>query len=83
MKELMFIKINHCSEQDMTKVTYMREIFNAKMIDCNSTTLLLECVQTENRNNDFVRLLEDNFPNRVEIVRGGSVAMEAVSIWDR
>lgn len=83
MKELMFIKINHCSEQDMTKVAYIREIFNTKMIDCNSTTLLLECVQTENRNNDFVRLLEDNFPNRVEIVRGGSVAMEAVSISNR
>lgn len=83
MKELMFIKINNCSDQDMTKITYMRDIFNARLIDCNSTTILLECVQTENRNNDLIRLLEDNFPNRIEIVRGGSVAIEAISISER
>lgn len=32
MKELMFIKINHCSDQDMAKVIYIQEIFNAKLI---------------------------------------------------
>lgn len=53
------------------------------MIDYDTTTILLECVQTENKNNDFIRLLEKNFPRRIEIVRGGSVAIEAVSITDR
>lgn len=83
MKELMFIKINNCSEQDMTKLTFMRDIFDAKIIDYDITAILLECVQTENRNNDLIRLLETNFPNRIEIVRGGSVAVEAVSISQR
>lgn len=83
MKELMFIKINSCSEQDVTKLTHMQEIFNAKMIDYDTTTILLECVQTEARNNNLIWLLETNFPNRIEIVRGGSVAIEAISISDR
>lgn len=83
MKELMYIKIHSCSEQDMTKLAYMRDVFHAKMIDYDTSTILLECVQTENKNNDFIRLLEKNFPGRIEIVRGGSVAIEAVSITDR
>lgn len=83
IKELMFVKVNHCSEEDMEKLSYMREIFNAKMIDYDITTILLECVQTEEKNNDLIRLLETNFPNRIEIVRGGNVAMEAISISKR
>lgn len=80
MKELMFIKINSCTEQDMVKLTYMREIFNAKMIDYDTSAILLESVQTEEKNNDLIRLLETSFPNRIEIVRGGNVAIEAISI---
>lgn len=80
MKELMFARVHSCSEQDMKKVAYIQNIFNVKMIDCDFTTVLLECIQTEGRNNDLIRLLKNNFPNRVEIVRGGSVAIEAVSI---
>ncbi len=80
MKELMFVKVHSCSEQDMVKISYIREIFNTKMIDYNPTTVLFECVQTESRNNDLIKLLRENFPNRVQVVRGGSVAIEAVSI---
>lgn len=83
MKELMFIKIHNCSEPEMAKLTYIKDIFHTKMIDYDTTTILLECVETENKNNDFIRLLEKVFPGRVEIVRGGSVAIEAVSITKR
>ena len=80
MKELMFIRIHSCSGQDMAKLCHIRDVFNVKMIDCDSTSLLLECVQTENRNNDLIRLLQSNFPNHAEIVRGGSVAVESISM---
>lgn len=83
MKELMFVRIRSCSEQDMVKLDHMRDIFQAKLIDYDPSTALLECVQTEDKNNDFIRLLEKVFPGRIEIVRGGSVAVEAVSITDR
>ena len=75
IKELMFIKIHSCFEQDMTKLTFIRDIFNVKIIDYDNAAVLLECVQSENKNNDLVSFLEINFPNRVEIVRGGSVAI--------
>ena len=66
----------------MTRLNYIREIFNAKLIDYDAEAALLECVQPEQKNNDLIRLLENHYPNRLEIVRGGSVAMEAVSISD-
>lgn len=83
MKELMFIRVNNCSQQDMEEVFRICKIFDIKAIDYNHTTILLESIQTEERNNDLIRLLESNFINRVEVVRGGSVAIEAISITDR
>ena len=83
MKELMFVRVNNCSNEDIAKLTYMRDVFSAKMIDYDTTAVLFECVQTEDRNNDFIRLMQSTFPNRIEIVRGGSVAIEAISISNR
>ena len=83
MKELMFVRVNNCSNEDMATLTYMRDVFSAKMIDYDTTAVLFECVQTEDRNNDFIRLVQSTFPNRIEIVRGGSVAIEAISISNR
>ena len=53
--------------------------FPAAITDYNGDTVLLECTQTESRNDDFIALLKRKFENRIEIVRGGSVAVEAVS----
>ena len=83
MKELMFVKIQECSEQDMMKLTHIKEIFRAKMIDYDTSTVLIESVQTETRNNDLIKLLEGDFFGRIEIVRGGSVAIEAISLSER
>lgn len=83
MKELMFVRVNNCTEHDMTEVFRICKIFNIKAIDYNAATVLLESVQTENRNNSLIVLLEKQFVNRIEIVRSGSVAIEAISISDR
>ena len=58
-------------------------MFDAAIIDYDGATVLLECTQTENRNNDLISLLSRKFINRIEVVRGGSVAVEAVSISER
>ncbi|WP_418667733.1 hypothetical protein [Allofournierella sp.] len=39
---------------------------------------MIESVQTENRNNDLITLLGKYYANRIEIVRGGSVAIETL-----
>ena len=83
MKELMFVKINNCSDKDIDEIFRISQIFNISVIDYTPATVLIESVQTENRNNDLIALLEKCYVNRIEIVRGGSVAVETLSITDR
>lgn len=83
MKELMFIKISSCTEQDMIELTHIIAVFGIKLIDYDANSAIIECVQTENKNNDLVKLLEKIFSNRFSIVRGGSVAIEAISLSER
>ncbi len=81
--ELMFITINNCSAEDLTEIERICGIFHVEMIDYRPSAVLLKCVQTEERNEDLIALLEKCYINRIEIVRGGSVAVEALSLSDR
>ncbi len=83
MKEILFMKVIHCSDADITELFRISKVFGVEIIDYDGDTVLLECTQTENRNNDLIALLKRKFVNRIEIVRGGSVAVEAVSISER
>lgn len=82
-KELMYIKINKCNEKDKAEVFRVADVFEAKITDYNKNTALLECVQTETKNDDLINLLKKLFPNRIEVVRGGCVAIESISMSDR
>lgn len=77
-KEIMFVKVMNCSEDDKTDLFRFAQVFEIKIADFNKTTVLLEIVQTENKNNEFIQLLRNKFSNRLGIIRGGSVAVEAV-----
>lgn len=83
LKEIMFIKVKNCSIQDMTEVFRIAQVFNLKIIDYNQTTALIECVKTEKANNDLFILFSNTFPNRIEIVRGGNVGIEAISTSEK
>ena len=83
MKELMFLRVTALTEKEQWEVSRALAIFDARMIDCDARSILIQCVQTEERNNDLIRLFEKMFGNRLEIVRGGSVAVEAISISGR
>ena len=83
MKEILFVKVCSCSEKDKEEVFRIAQVFDLKIVDYNKKTVLLECVQSETKNNDIVRLLNDTFVNRIEVVRGGGVAIEAISLTDR
>ena len=54
-----------------------------KVIDISEVPIhkkeLVQCVKTESANNDMIALFNDIFVNRIEVVRGGSVAIEAIS----
>lgn len=83
MKEILFIKVKSCSEKDKEEIFRISQVFDLKIVDYNKNTVLLECVQTEVKNNDIIKLLNNSFINRIEVVRGGSVAIESISMTDR
>ena len=83
MREILFVRVNGCSDSDITELFRISNVFDVPIIDYDGTTVLLECIQTENWNNDLISLLSRKFSNRIEIVRGGSVAVDAVSISER
>ncbi|MCI8533819.1 MAG: acetolactate synthase small subunit [Lachnospiraceae bacterium] len=83
MKELMFIRITGCSDRDVDEIFKISNAFHVSVIDYSPTMVLIESVQTENRNNDLIDLLEKCYANRIEIARGGSVAIETLSIAER
>lgn len=80
INEILYIKINACSEKDKTEILRIAQIFDIKIIDYNSNSMILQCTQSEKKNDDLIALLKSNFPNRVEAVRGGIVVIEAIGI---
>lgn len=80
LKELMFLRVSGCSQQDMTELFRLSQVLGALIIDYGPSAVLLQSVQTEQKNNDLVSLFQALFPGRIEIVRGGSVGTEAISL---
>lgn len=78
MKEILFVKVNGCSEKDIKELFRISKVFDVTIIDYDGASVLLECTKTENKNNDIIILLKKKFINRIEVVRGGSVAIETI-----
>ena len=78
LKEILFIRIGNCTEKDKAEAFRIFEIFGAKVIDYAGSDMLLEFIHEESKNNEFIVLLKKMFSGRIEIARGGSVAMEAI-----
>lgn len=83
MKEILFIKVNSCTDKDKEEIFRIAKVFHLDIVDYGKKTVLMECMQTERKNDVLIELLKNTFINRVEIVRGGPVAIEAVNISDR
>ena len=66
----------------MTELFHIAQAFDVKVVDIGIDTAILESVQTEARNNELVELLKIKFKS-IDIVRGGNVAIESISITDR
>lgn len=68
--------------EDKISLFQIAETFKAKVIDYGRDSLLLEFVQTATKNDAVVKLMKDEFKN-IEVVRGGSVGIESISIMER
>ena len=76
------IKVIDCSRADKAELFQIAETFKAKVIDYGKDSLLLEFVQTAIKNDAVVKLIKEEF-HRIEVVRGGSVGIESISMMER
>lgn len=83
MNEILYIKINSCSEKDKSEIFRIAKVFNLSIVDYNKSSILLQCTQTEKKNDEIIELFKSMFINRVEIVRGGMVAIESISMSNK
>ena len=78
MKEILFVKVKNCSTQDKQEVFQIAQVFEVQVADIGKDSVLLECKLTERRCNELIALLKAKFKS-IEVVRGGAVAIEAIS----
>ena len=62
--------------------TRLRLVVKAKVIDYGKDSLLVEFVQTATKNDAVVKLMKEEFKS-IEVVRGGSVGIESISMMER
>lgn len=79
MKEILFAKVKEISSSQIDEVFRIAQVFHVEVADIGEDSVMLECKLTERRNNELIELLNSKFRNHIEIVRGGAVAIEAIS----
>ena len=82
MKEILYIKVCKCTLEEKTELFQIAETFKARVFDYGKDSLLLEFVQTSTKNDAVVKLIKESFRN-IEVVRGGSVGIESISMMER
>ena len=82
MKEILYVKVKKCTRDDNAELFQIADTYKARVIDYGKDSLLLEFVQTATKNDAVVKLLKEEFKN-IEVVRGGSVGIESISMMER
>ena len=82
MKEILYIKVRKCTLDQKVELHQIAETFKAKVIDYGKDSLLVEFVQTATKNDAVVKLMKEEFKS-IEVVRGGSVGIESISMMER
>ena len=82
MKEILYVKVLKCTPEDKVEIFKIAETFKAKVIDYGKDSLLVEFVQTATKNDAVVKLMKEEFKS-IEVVRGGSVGIESISMMER
>lgn len=78
MKEVMFVKVFELNSIDKQEAFNIARVFSADVVDIGKDSVMIECKLTTHKNNELIALLKKKF-HRIEVVRGGAVAIESIS----
>ena len=86
MKEILYVKVFKCTPEDKVEIFQIATTFKAKVILLNSSFISFTTasffVQTATKNDAVVKLMKEEFKS-IEVVRGGSVGIESISMMER
>ena len=82
MKEILYVKIMNITPEERAEVFQIAQVFTVDVVDIGADSVLLECKLKERKNNELIALLKSRF-KRINVVRGGAVAIEAISTRSR
>lgn len=84
MKEILYVKVKQCTAEDKIAVYQIAQTYapKVKVIDRGKDSLLLECIQTAAKNDAIIKMMKEEFES-IEVVRGGSVGIESISMMER
>ena len=66
------------TREEITDIFQTAQVFNIDVVDKNADSVILESKLTEHRNDDLIALLKSQYKH-ISVVRGGAVAIEAMS----
>lgn len=78
MKEILFVKVEGIDAAQRQEVFQIAQVFKVDVNDMGTDSVLLEGKLPEHRNNELISLLKAKF-KKIEVVRGGAVAIEAIN----
>ena len=82
MKEILYARVNGLNSESKTEAFQIANVFNqggsVKIVDICADSVLFECMLTERKNNEIIELLKSRF-KKIEVTRGGAVAVESIS----
>ncbi|MBE6011449.1 MAG: acetolactate synthase small subunit [Lachnospiraceae bacterium] len=78
MKEILYMKIKGLTENNKDEPFRIAKAFNLTVKDYNKSEILLESIHTAQKNDDIIYAVKSIFPS-LEVVRGGSVAIESIN----
>lgn len=82
MKEILYVKVLNITPEERAELFQIAQVFTVDVVDIGVDSVLLECKLKERKNNELIALLKSRF-KRINVVRGGAVAIEAISTRSR
>lgn len=82
MKEILYVKVMNITPEERAEIFQISQVFTVDVVDIGADSVLLECKLKERKNNELIALLKSRFKH-INVVRGGAVAIEAISTRSR